>query len=210
MQIICNSCLSNRIYDHVLHKEYKNPFLHCMWTPADMLKFIKYYKLIDYSNINISYINNHILLNEKFNDNYIKCNIDNFITLYYTHPKKYNNDLDCFKEIYFNLLNKLDVNEDPIFILNYGLDYIRFYLDKNNIVNCIKFNFMHAKTIQLSTLFNIELGNPKINKHLFVSDVSPSRMFENAKTRKHLNNRKLLIEAIKELSEIKLSEINKN
>lgn len=211
MQIICNSCLSNRIYDYVLHEEYKNPFIHCMWTPADMLKFIKYYKLIDYSNINISYIDTHILLNEKYNDNYIKCNIDNFIILYYTHPDIYNNDLDCFKETYFNLLNKFNVNEDPIFILNYGLDYIRFYFDKNNIANCIKFNFMNAKTIQLSSLYNnVEVGNPKINKYLYLSDVAPGHMFEIAKTKKRLENRKVLIETIKELSEIKLSENNKN
>ena len=203
MQIICNTCLSYRIYDYELHIEYPNPFIQCTWTPEDMLKLIKNYKIIDYSNINVSYVTNRIFLGIKTSYDYIKCNVDNFITLYYPHTNLYNDDIDCFKETYFNLLKRFDINKIPIFILNYGLDYPRFSNNKNNIINCIKFNFMNAKTIQISSICkNMDVGNPKINKFLHVSHTNPSYFFENARTLEHFENKRILLKMLKELSEI--------
>lgn len=193
MQLICNSCLSLHLYSDIYCIEYNNPFVGCVWNPATMIKFVKYYKKIDYTNINLSFSDidephfYHI-----FHYPHIICNIDNLLTLHYVHSYEFcENNVDEFKDTYFRRLERFNINEDPIFILGYGFAYAECYCYNYDYNSCIKFNFLNAKTIQLSNSVKYLPVGHNYNKFMYVKSVIPIEVIE--------NNEKELKDTIEEL-----------
>ena len=188
MQIICNSCLSVHIYNKYLNQPYRNPFVSSVWKPKEMIKFIKYYKSIDYTNIKLS-LSNDLRIYNKIHP-CIKCNIDNILEIYYIHSSNYGNDIDLCKEIYFRRLSRFNINENVVFILGYGLNFSGCYGFKDDPTSyCIKFNTMNANTIQIVPIYhyghymkNYELICGKNNHILYVEtdeDTLPGNIISN-------------------------------
>lgn len=196
MQIICNSCLSHNLYQDYLNQPY-NPFVSCVWTPEEMLNFIKYYKDLDYTNIDLSLTNDlHINGNEH---QCIKCKIDKILTIYFIHSQGYNNDLDICRERYFRRLSRFDVNDNVVFILGYGVMFRDWYfMPGEDLQHCIKFNTMKANTIQFIPYhcknYNFSENDFPINKTnhtIFVEnpwDVLPNTIRDNNKIWLQLTN----------------------
>ena len=175
MQLICNSCLSLHLYSDIYRIEYNNPFVGCVWNPATMIKFVKYYKKIDYTNINLSFSDiNEPHFYRIFKAPHIICNIDNLLTIHYVHSYEFcENDFYKFKDTYFRRLERFNINEDPVFIMGYGFEYGDFYNFKRDYINCIKFNFMNAKTIQFTSCnIDMPVGN-YYNKFFKVDSAVP-------------------------------------
>lgn len=197
MQIICNSCLSSVIYSHYLNQKY-NAFANCIWSPKDMITFIKHYKDLDYTNINLSVVDDLTVDDKKIKC--IKCIIDKIMPIYYIHSEKdVNNDFDIFKELYFRRLARLNVNETTLFILGYGIVYRDWYnLPGDDLSYCVKFNTMKANTLQFVPMHykNYKFNNGDFplgeNNHIIYvdhdTDVLPPCIEENKETWNQVTN----------------------
>lgn len=141
------------IYARMFNIEYRNPFVGCSWSPKDMLTFIKHYKDIDYLNAKFSLNTSQQYYPGR---NTVDCNIDDIITIRYIHS----HELDICRDNYFKRIKRFDVNELPIFILNYDSwryselynqysEYDGEYKHTDYYSYSVKFNLMPVNTIQI-------------------------------------------------------------
>lgn len=77
MNIIANTCVGSYLYRDFLHRQYDNPFCWCTIDAESIIKLIKNYNEINFTNIDLL----------KQNDNTFSIKIDNHVLVNYVHYK---------------------------------------------------------------------------------------------------------------------------
>jgi hypothetical protein len=138
MNLIGNNCASG-FYYKFSGIEFNNPFVWCLLTPEDMIYLIKNYESIDFTDIELTRLDDSLFKNSnlikqrvKEHRNIIGIKINNKITTYYVHylfdgncEKPITNGIDVFYnrnfeytyEKYNKRLNRNGLQENPTFLI---------------------------------------------------------------------------------------------